>query len=301
MNKIIIANVSSASRVGSRGQARQADGIREKSPAPGFTLIELLVVIAIIAILAAMLLPALAKAKEQGQRTKCLSNLRQLGIGMTMYAQDNLDYLIPAKPVNTSIIPFEPPFVQYCIDSIFTNLVQAAGVPFSTNTPSVWSCPEIPGLPYPDIVNYPQWIIGYQYMGGISEWTPWNASITITGTHSPVKLSQSQSYWCLAADMVAKINGTWGGSEALITDPTIDATYKFWPPHRKGNKLSPEGGNEVFVDGSANWCKVETMYAFTTWTAANKLWIYQRLTDITSPFQLAEINASLKWNPTTDP
>src|SRR5438552_11920572 len=120
------------------------------SPAPAhvagafgaFTLIELLVVIAIIAILAAMLLPALACSKEKSKRIACVSNLRQLGVGMNIYAVDNLDQVIKVRTNGAQT-------VQNCLNPPEADTARTVGLNITgANTnDNVWTCPNRPGLP----------------------------------------------------------------------------------------------------------------------------------------------------------
>ncbi|MEQ2007362.1 MAG: type II secretion system protein [Limisphaerales bacterium] len=102
----------------------------------GFTLIELLVVIAVIAILAGMLLPALAKAKEKAGATKCLNHHRQIGLAITLYSEDS-DGFLPGPALRGIRHPGANPSALYLSNPAHLGRYLGSG---NTNN-TVWSCP----------------------------------------------------------------------------------------------------------------------------------------------------------------
>ena len=195
---------------------------------------------------------------------------------MTIYAGDNEDRVVKARN-----IPGSSDWVQIALNPPEAAASATVGLTIKTN--NCWTCPDRPGFPTYEAA-YPQWNIGYQYFGGL---TNWHNSAYNGPSRSPVKISLSRPTWTLAADCVMKINGVWGGVDR-------DIAYANMPQHiRPGSKV-PVGGNQLFIDGSSRWIKAQNMYFLTTWAPGTRDgYFYQDPSDF--PANLISVLPTLKF------
>ena len=231
---------------------------RLTKPNQGFTLIELLVVIAIIAILAAILFPVFAQAREKARQTSCLSNLKQIGLAFVQYVQD-YDEVTPYVCVTSSGASCGGSGQNWGTSPGWTLN------PYMKST-AVWRCPSdtVNSGPVPDEKSSGNYLGGYgnvsyaynqYYFGYCHQGLTQCATLFGPVYSDPIQLSQISAPANVAAffgswstndpDIVAYEWWNWNKIEGFIADK------QFWDtPGPKGHN---NGGNVAFADGHVKW------------------------------------------------
>ncbi len=222
-----------------------------------FTLIELLVVIAIIAILASLLLPALAGAKERANRTACLNNIRQFILAAQIYALDNQDELPRGGTDKADKKDTHTP--------VFSTQTQSNLLSYSPDLKS-FDCPNLRSwLRRPDWRNHPEYgiAIGYHYLGGHAN-SPWELIDGVTNTWvSPIKSSDGPSLV-----LVADLNVDSPAYQRILAPHTARGPFiaenTYFDDHpaafdQRPRDVGAKGGNVGLLDGSVAWKNMEFM------------------------------------------
>jgi prepilin-type N-terminal cleavage/methylation domain-containing protein/prepilin-type processing-associated H-X9-DG protein len=255
----------------------------------GFTLLELLVVIAIIALLAAMLLPALSRAKEHGRRTVCKSNLKQVYLYLRVYADDNIDRFPDWNDLSpgTGYLPNQLPTI------VSGPLVPDNNRPMpgfrSYKKPLVFICPSGPFSRIPPIayisLNSP---FAYDwFLSGYAFTFPSSAMPHLYSTNVNARMTPPPPTTIQIAFGVFREQRESAAERVLVADATISQgndlsdrarnNYLGTAPdnllqpndfqdrtaHLKGSV--PAGGNLTMLDGHVEWRKFESMTVRGKW------------------------------------
>jgi prepilin-type N-terminal cleavage/methylation domain-containing protein/prepilin-type processing-associated H-X9-DG protein len=207
----------------------------------GFTLIELLVVVAVISILAAILFPVFARARENARRASCLSNLKQIGLGYMMYTQDYDEHF----PANFSV-PGGKPYLSYA----------AAVAPYIKNK-QVWVCPSQTST----LVMGSDW--AYPPFLATDPAIDYYFNLYIGGNDQPIlykRLSQADIstpsdvflLWeMIPGYMGANFIGDTNRNALRPCDPGAPCTTK--AEHYAGTGIHLGGDNYLYADGHVKW------------------------------------------------
>jgi prepilin-type N-terminal cleavage/methylation domain-containing protein/prepilin-type processing-associated H-X9-DG protein len=276
-----------------------------------FTLIELLVVIAIIAILAAILFPVFAQAKESAKKITCVSNLKQIGLGFQMYANDSDDRLPPFSAAPSSGPPsFTSPYtfnLRYMfpglVDPYIKSGVQTDPNPTNAavdNIKDLWACPSSKPGQANNRYTYAYNVYG---LGGLSKGcldNPGNTTSTCVRTSawgvfqpSTYNLPASSTEISNPAETLVVVEGVQLARPPQygVLFPTADPwNIGVWGSHQrgKGAMLTPSGANSTrssleqslmsgrstnvaYTDGHAKNRKTTTLY-HNTYTAEGGSW-----------------------------
>jgi prepilin-type N-terminal cleavage/methylation domain-containing protein len=234
---------------------------------PGFTLIELLVVIAIIGILAALLLPTLAGARRQAYKTVCMSNLKQWGVGLSMYAGDNNDYFPDNRDAEG------PVYAGTNVIRFWREYLLKWDKPRNKNDKKAWNnvlfCPtdklhreadlqrglseKVPVfcgyhiLPHLDVAR--RGALWDYKIGGIEGW------------HSRTKFGGEFSRAPIVVDRMMADGRATSAESVEITqwnwrlsdERRLPLSSHAW------KRFEPEGGNFLFEDGHATWYRLDSV------------------------------------------
>jgi len=229
-------------------------GVRQ-GPAKAFTLIELLVVIAIIAILAALLLPVLASAKEKGKRAACKSNMHQAIIAIHVYGSDFQDNVPDGRDNNNEWHAIRVRNTSY------TNLVQ-----YTANS-NILDCPN---FTYGTFNRYDSdygYLIGYCYLGNanMTDWpvaSPnyWWSPKKLVESGTNYSLADANSWGGTAGDyLVMAPHGRTGPCNRVSSASKIPATFIITATDETPRSIGAVGGNVGHLDGSVVWLNLAKM------------------------------------------